>query len=106
MVIRATVKGSVLVAVAQGALGGLIFDFLGVHAAAVMGRADGSSISAACGRCRLGLASGRDPFPGDGCSVTGCYSDRVRHVRHWPRGQLFCVRSWSAETPKCLIMSC
>jgi predicted PurR-regulated permease PerM len=32
MVIRATVKGSVLVAVAQGALGGLIFWFLGVHA--------------------------------------------------------------------------
>lgn len=31
-VIRATVKGNVLVAVAQGALGGLIFWFLGVHA--------------------------------------------------------------------------
>jgi predicted PurR-regulated permease PerM len=32
MVIRATVKGSILVAVAQGALGGLIFWFLGIHA--------------------------------------------------------------------------
>jgi len=31
-VIRATVKGNVVVAVAQGALGGLIFWFLGVHA--------------------------------------------------------------------------
>ena len=32
-VIRATVKGNVLVAVAQGALGGLAFWFLGVHGA-------------------------------------------------------------------------
>jgi len=32
-VIRATVKGNVVVAVVQGALGGLIFWFLGVHAA-------------------------------------------------------------------------
>ena len=31
-VIRATVKGNVVVAIAQGALGGLIFWFLGVHA--------------------------------------------------------------------------
>src|SRR5205807_8462683 len=32
MVIRATVKGSILVAILQGALGGLIFWFLGIHA--------------------------------------------------------------------------
>jgi predicted PurR-regulated permease PerM len=32
-VIRATVKGNVVVAIVQGALGGLIFWFLGVHAA-------------------------------------------------------------------------
>jgi predicted PurR-regulated permease PerM len=32
-VIRATVKGNVVMAIAQGALGGLIFWFLGVHAA-------------------------------------------------------------------------
>ncbi len=32
-VVRATVKGSVLVAIAQGALGGLAFWFLGIHAA-------------------------------------------------------------------------
>ena len=36
-VIRATVKGNILVAVAQGALGGLIFWFLGVHAALLWG---------------------------------------------------------------------
>jgi predicted PurR-regulated permease PerM len=32
-VVRATVKGSILVAIAQGALGGLAFWFLGIHAA-------------------------------------------------------------------------
>jgi predicted PurR-regulated permease PerM len=32
-VLRATVKGSVLVAIAQGALGGIAFWFLGIHAA-------------------------------------------------------------------------
>jgi predicted PurR-regulated permease PerM len=32
-VVRATVKGGILVAIAQGALGGLAFWFLGVHAA-------------------------------------------------------------------------
>jgi predicted PurR-regulated permease PerM len=32
-VVRATVKGNVLVAVAQGALGGIAFAFLGIHAA-------------------------------------------------------------------------
>lgn len=36
-VIRATVKGNVLVAIAQGALGGLIFWFLGVQAALLWG---------------------------------------------------------------------
>lgn len=33
VVVRATVKGSILVAIAQGALGGLAFWFLGIHAA-------------------------------------------------------------------------
>lgn len=32
VVIRATVKGDILVAVLQGALGGLVFSFLGIHA--------------------------------------------------------------------------
>lgn len=36
-VIRATVKGNIVVAVVQGALGGLIFWFLGVHAAVLWG---------------------------------------------------------------------
>lgn len=36
-VIRATVKGNVVVAVAQGALGGLIFWILGIHAAVLWG---------------------------------------------------------------------
>jgi predicted PurR-regulated permease PerM len=36
-VIRATVKGSVLVAVVQGALGGMIFAFLGIQAALLWG---------------------------------------------------------------------
>ncbi|HSK28643.1 MAG TPA: AI-2E family transporter [Candidatus Limnocylindria bacterium] len=36
-VIRATVKGNIVVALVQGALGGLIFWFLGVHAAVLWG---------------------------------------------------------------------
>jgi predicted PurR-regulated permease PerM len=36
-VIRATVKGNVVVAIVQGALGGVIFWFLGVHAAVLWG---------------------------------------------------------------------
>ena len=36
-VVRATVKGSILVAIAQGALGGLAFWFLGIHAALLWG---------------------------------------------------------------------
>ncbi len=48
-VIRATVKGTLIVAVVQGALGGLIFWFLGIHAP-VMGGGDGLSLAAACGR--------------------------------------------------------
>jgi predicted PurR-regulated permease PerM len=36
-VIRATVKGSVVVAIVQGALGGLIFGVLGIHAALLWG---------------------------------------------------------------------
>jgi predicted PurR-regulated permease PerM len=36
-VIRATVKGNVVVAIVQGALGGLIFWFLGIHAAVLWG---------------------------------------------------------------------
>ena len=37
LVIRATVKGTVVVAVLQGALGGFIFWFLGIHASALWG---------------------------------------------------------------------
>lgn len=36
-VVRATVKGSILVAMAQGALGGIAFWFLGIHAALLWG---------------------------------------------------------------------
>jgi predicted PurR-regulated permease PerM len=37
VVIRATIKGNLLVALAQGALGGLIFWFLGIHAPVLWG---------------------------------------------------------------------
>jgi predicted PurR-regulated permease PerM len=37
IVIRAMVKGTILVAIAQGALGGLIFWLLGIHAAVLWG---------------------------------------------------------------------
>jgi predicted PurR-regulated permease PerM len=37
VVIRATVKGNVVVAIVQGALGGMIFAFLGIHGAVLWG---------------------------------------------------------------------
>ncbi len=37
VVIRATVKGNIVIAMAQGALGGLIFGLLGIHAAVLWG---------------------------------------------------------------------
>ena len=58
-VIRATVKGNVLVAAAQGALGGLAFWFLGVHAADALGGHHGLPVAAAGGRRGADLGPGR-----------------------------------------------
>ena len=44
--IRATMKGNVVVAIVQGALGGLMFWILGIDAPA-LGGADGSAVAAA-----------------------------------------------------------
>jgi predicted PurR-regulated permease PerM len=57
LVIRATIKGDLFVALLQGLLGGLIFWVLGVGAPLVVGRGDGHSGSAARGG-RAGLIWG------------------------------------------------
>ena len=59
-VIRATVKGNLLVAAIQGALGGIAFWFLGVGAALLWGGADGLPVAAAGRRRRAGVAAGGD----------------------------------------------
>ena len=58
--IRATVKGNILVAVVQGALGGLAFWFLGVHARGAVGGADGLPVAAAGDRRGADLGAGGD----------------------------------------------
>jgi predicted PurR-regulated permease PerM len=80
-VIRATVKGNVVVAMVQGALGGLIFWFLGGPRPGVMGGINGFSI-ATSGRERLDLVAGRHLFSSDWCDMAGRRSDRVQCARH------------------------
>ena len=58
-VVRATVKGNVVVALVQGTLGGLAFWVLGINGAAAVGRADGAAVAAAGGGRRPGLGPGR-----------------------------------------------
>ena len=77
-VIRATVKGNVLVAIAQGALGGLAFWFLGVQGAVLWGAADGLPVPAAGDRRRHRLGPRRRVFPGDRRHLAGRGADRVR----------------------------
>ena len=58
-VIRATVKGNIVVAIVQGALGGLAFWYLGRPRRGAVGRGDGVPVAAAGGRRGADLAAGR-----------------------------------------------
>jgi hypothetical protein len=57
IVIRATVKGNIVVAIAQGALGLLDSEY---SCPALMGRADGFSVVGARRRRGVGVGAGRD----------------------------------------------
>jgi predicted PurR-regulated permease PerM len=83
-VIRATVKGNVVVAIVQGALGGLIFWFLGVHAPVLWGVVMALlSLLPAVGSA-LNLAACCHLFFSDGCDVAGRHSNRVWGARDRP----------------------
>ena len=82
VVIRATVKGSLLVAMAQGALGGLIFWILGINGGAAVGGADGVPVAVAGGRRRSGLDAGRTLFVGNGIDCSRRDPDRLRLSGH------------------------
>ena len=56
-VVRATIKGNIVVALVQGALGGLIFWFLGYPGARVLGGADGVPVAAARDGYRAGVGA-------------------------------------------------
>ena len=109
VVIRATVKGNLVVALAQGALGGLIFWFLGItaglvlavmgvtgdrhaqlqtarhHRAAALGRRDGVPLAASSGRSRAGVVSGRALSAGHRSDLAWRDPDRLWRPGHWPR---------------------
>ncbi len=86
-VIRATVKGTLVVAVVQGALGGLIFWLLGIHAPALWAALMALLVPAARGGNRAGLAARRHLSRGHRRDVAGHRADRVRRARHRPGGQ-------------------
>ena len=81
VVTRAMFKGNLLVAAVQGALGGLIFWFLGIHAPVLWGVLMAFLSLLPAGRCRSSLVAGRRLFSSDGCRMGGRRSDRVRRVR-------------------------
>jgi hypothetical protein len=86
-VIRATVKGNVLVAIAQGALGGLIFWFLRRAGAAAVGGGDGLPVAAAGGGRRHRVGAGGHLFPRHRLGLAGRGADRLRRVRDRPGRQ-------------------
>ena len=86
-VVRATVKGGILVAIAQGTLGGLAFWFLGIHAPLVVGGVDGLPVPPAGHRIRPGLGARCDLPVGQRRRVAGRCPDRVRGARHRTGGQ-------------------
>ena len=88
-VIRATIKGSILVAALQGALGGLIFWVLGLHAPVLMGRGDGLAGFAAGGGRRADMAAGRHLSAGNGFHMAGRGSTYVWRIRDRARRQYF-----------------
>jgi predicted PurR-regulated permease PerM len=91
-VIRAMVKGNLLVATVQGALGGLILATWDPRSG-FMGFGDGSSVLVACRRVCASLASSRHLSAGDRCRMARCDSDSVWHLRHGLCGQLVAATS-------------
>ena len=84
-VIRATVKGDMLVALLQGTLGGLIFWFLGIGAPLLWGVVMAFFIVGARDRRRPDLDSGSRLSSGDRCYLAGHGFDSVRRARHRTR---------------------
>ena len=82
IVIRATVKGSIVVAVVQGALGGVIFWVLGIEGALLVGgRDDGFVAGAGRGR-RPGMGTGKSLPAGHGGHLARDHPDHLRCARH------------------------
>ncbi len=79
-VIRATVKGNLLVALIQGSLGGLAFWFLGIKGGRVVGCRNGVHVITASRRRGPGLGAGRDLFPCDRRNLAGPVFGRLRCV--------------------------
>ena len=104
-VFRATVKGGILVAMAQGALGGIAFWFLGIHAALLWGVLMAFlSLIPAIGATLVWLpvaiyflATGA-AWQGIGLIRTACSSSA------WSTTCF--ARSWSARRPSCRITWC
>jgi len=84
VVIHATVKGDLLVALLQGALGGLIFWFLGITASLLWAIL---MVVAARNRSRSGLGAGRDLSSRNRFGLAGRGPHHLWRTRHWPRGQ-------------------
>ena len=68
-VVRATVKGNIAVAALQGALGGMIFAFLGIPGRSVMGNGNGVPFAATRHRRGFDLGAGRNLFPAYGSNL-------------------------------------
>ena len=87
VVVRATVKGSILVAMAQGALGGLAFWVLGIHAPLLWGVLMAFlSLLPAIG-AGAGLGARCDLPAGHRRRLAGRRPDRFRGAGHRPGGQ-------------------
>lgn len=87
-VIREMVKGNLLVATVQGALGGLIFWFLGIHAPVLWASVMTLLSFAASGGLRAHLAPSRHIFASDRCRLAGRDSAGLWHLHYGLRGQL------------------
>ncbi len=86
-VVRATVKGGILVAMAQGMLGGIAFWFLGIHAALLWAVLMAFlSLIPAIGATLVWLPVAIY-FLATGSIWQGSRIDPVWRARHWPRGQ-------------------
>ena len=86
-VIRATIKGSVLVAALQGALGGLIFWLLGLHAPVLWGVVMGLLALLPAVGAAADLGAGRHLSARNGLRLAGRGPTHVWRVRDWARRQ-------------------